>query len=298
MIWLYMSVLPGARKSSILDSASRLLSPLAFWKRSVDISDLILTPQKAIEELERRQKDPALRKKVEEFLKGDVPEYFKDGPILYIARHAATPNFETLRFINLIKHLGLRTVITQDSKGLFVSQNLVKRALGKLPICRRVTQKGKKINEHYENVTIIDFNGADGKALSEIKTLWGEGLIDFHKRLFSELNIEHVEIPDDAEWLDRHHRGRLLEHYKHLLALFVAHGIFFENYNTSDPEEIEFIKTVLRPACEFVEKKFGYKPLIVQIFPTTPESYRFWISYPTGIVKAVQESLQRIRIQT
>jgi hypothetical protein len=279
----------------VWDPVSRLFSPLLFWRNSsVDLSDLITTPAAALAELEKRRQDPTLKKKVEDYLQGDIPDYFNDGPILYIARHAATPNFETLRFVHLIRELGLKTVITQDSKGLFVSQNLVKRALGKMPICRRVTQKSGKVNEHYENITVIDFNDADGKPLSEIKTLWGESLIDFHKRLFTELKVQEIETPDDAEWLDRHHRGRLLEHYKHLLALFVTHGIFFENYNTEDPEEREFIKTVLRPACEFIEKKFGYKPLIVRIFPTAVESYHFWISYPGEVLTIVRESLKKI----
>lgn len=271
-----------------------VFSPLFFWKNKSDISDLTMPPFEAVQELKRRQKDPILKKKIEEYLSGDIPEYYRDGPILYLARHTVTPNFETLRFIHLISNLGLKTVVTQDSKGLFVTQNQVKRALGKLPVCRRVTQKGGKLNEHYQNVTIVDFNEADGKAFYEIKTLWGENLIDFHTRLFSELNIQVVEAPDDAKWLDRHHRGNLLEHYKQLLALFVAHGIFFENYNADDEHEVHFVEQVLRPACHFIEQRFGYRPIITQVFPTSFESYHFWISYPAKVMDIVRESLRTV----
>ncbi len=288
-----MSVLHGARTSSVLNVVSEILSPLFFWRNKTGgVSDLMFTPFEAVQELEKRRKDPTLQKKVEEYLAGDIPEYFKDGPIFYLARHTVTPNFETLRFIHLIRQLGLKTVISQDSKGLFVSQNQIKRALCKLPICRRITQKDGKLNEHYQNVTIVDFNEADGKSFAEIKTLWGEKLIDFHTRLFSELNVQMIETPDDAKWLDRHHRGDLLEHYKKLLALFVVHGIFFENYNVDDEHEVLFVKQILRPACRFIEQRFGYRPIIVQIFPTEPESYHFWMSYPAKVLDIVRESMK------
>lgn len=250
-----------------------------------------MTPLEAVKELEKRQNDPELKRKVEEYLAGDIPEYAKDGPILYLARHIVTPNFETLRFIHLISQLGLRTVISQDSKGLFVSQNQVKRALAKLSISRRITQKNAKLNELYQNVTIVDFNKADGKVFADIKTIWGERLIDFHTRLFSELGVKEIETPDDAKWLDRHYRGDLLEHYKKLLALFVVHGIFFENYNADDEHELLFVKEVLRPACHFIEQRFGYKPIIAQIFPTSFESYRYWISYPGKVLDIVRKSM-------
>ena len=287
-----MRVARRAQRPSLLDSFSKTFSPLFFWKKgSEDVSDLILNPFDALEELEKRRKDRTLQQNVEEYLQGDIPEYFKDGPILYLARHIVTPNFETLRFIYLTRQLGLNTVISQDSEGQFVSQNQVKRALCKLPICKRVTQKHGKINEQYENITVVDFNTVDGKSFANIDTLWGEKLTDFHRRLFLELKLGEIETPDDAKWLDRHHRGNLLEHYKKLLALFVVHGIFFENYNTEDEHEILFVKNILRPACRFVEERFGYRPLIVPIFPTSFESYRFWISYPSKVLEIARKSM-------
>lgn len=287
-----MNVSHEVHRPFFFNTVSKILSPLFFWRSARhDVSDIMFTPLEAVEELKRRRQDPELQKKVEEYLKGDIPDYFRHGPILYLARHIATPNFETLRFIRLMEHLGVKTVITQDSKGLFVSQNCVKRALGKLPIFRRHSQKGNRLHEQYENVTIVDFNESDGKPFSEIKTLWGEKLTDFHTRLFSELMSEKVESPDDAAWIDRHHRENLLEHYKHLLALFVVHGIFFENYNMDDSHEVDFVRHILRPACRFIEERFGYRPIITQVFPTTFESYHFWISYPKKVLDIVRKSM-------
>jgi hypothetical protein len=279
----------------VINVFSRLFSER---KKVDDISDLMMTPFEAVEELKRRRSDPTLQKKIEEYLKDDLPEYFKAGPILYIARYIVTPNFETLRFVHLMKDLGLDTVASYDSKGLFVSQNQVKRALCKLPICHRVTQKKGKLNEQYENVSIVDFNSADGKPFCDIKTIWGEGLIDFHTRLFSELKTRKIHTPDDAPWIDRHHRGDLLSHYKKLLALFVVHGVFLENYNTDDEHEVILLRDILRPACRFVEERFGYRPLITQIFPTPFESHHFWISYPRSVLKVVQQSMPKQHLHT
>jgi hypothetical protein len=267
-------------------------SVLPLRKERLDISELLMSPLDAMEELKRRREDPEIMRKVEEALKGDVPDYLKGDPILYLARHIVTPNFETIRFIHLLKELGLRTVVSQDSRGLFVSQNLIKRALCKLPVCIRVTQKDGKLNEHYQNVSVVDFNTADGKQFKDLRTVWGESLIDFHARLFTELGLMTAETPDDADWIDRHGRGDLLEHYKHLLLLFVTHGIFFENYNLDDDHEIHFIKEVLWPARDYVEEVTGYKPLIVPIFPAAPESYNFWISYPKEVLDVVNKSMK------
>ncbi len=286
-----MSHIRGTHSPSLLDTIMKTASSLFPKDKIDDLSDIMLTPFEAMHELKRRRRDPAQQKRVEEYLAGDIPEYFKGDPILYLARHIVTPNFETLRFIHLMRHLGLKTVITQDSKGLFVSQNNVKRALCKLPICCRVAQKNSILHEQYHNVTIVDFNKTDGKLFSEIETVWGEKLINFHQRLFRELGLEEVEFPDDADWIDRHYRGNLLRHYKDLMALFVVHGIFFENYNPDEPQEVYFVRTILRPACEYVKEKFGYYPLIVQVFPTSFESTHFWMSYPSKVLDIIRKSM-------
>ncbi len=288
-----MSVLYGVKKPAILKSISEAFPRIFSKSRTTGVADLMFTPLEAVAELKRRQEDPMLRKKVEEYLAGDIPEYFKDGPILYLARHIVTPNFETMRFINSMQQLGMKIVVSHDSKGMFVPYNQIKKALCKLPVCRRVSKKGGKLNEHYENMTIVDFNAADGKSFSEIQTLWGERLIDFHDRLFSEFVEGEVHRPDDAAWIDRHHRENLLEHYKHLLALFMVHGIFFENYDTDDAHERYFVNNILRPACHSLEKRFGCRPLLVELFPATPESNRFWISYPNKVLDIVRKSMQK-----
>jgi hypothetical protein len=252
----------------------------------------LLTPlPDALVELERRKRDPVLKKKIEEYLKGDIPPYFGESPVLYLARHIATPNFETLRFLHLVEPLGLPTVIGQDLKDKFVPKNQLKRALGKLHVSTGITRHGLEFKEHFENVRIVDFNTESGKLFRDITTVWGEPLADFHNGLFKELASTDVTIVDDSAWIDRHHRGRLVSHYRKFLTLFILHGVLFEDYSLDDKEERAFIRKVLEPAFRTVEKKFGCRPLIAQLTPTTVESPEYWISYPSKVLGLVRKRM-------
>ena len=238
----------------------------------------------ALEEIHERSKDTDLKKRVEDYLGGDIPSYLNGKPALYLARHIASPNFETLRFLHLLEPLGLPVVIGQDTKDIFTSSNMLKRVLGKMPVCIRITAKNGEVHEHYQNKTIIDFSLAQGKPFSEVETLWGEKLVSFHERLFNLFTKDGARVEDDHAWIDRHHRGDLLEHYKKFLALFIAHGVLFEDYLVEDKEEEFFIREILGPAFTFVEEKFGVRPLITQLTPSSVESVKFWISYPKEVL--------------
>lgn len=226
--------------------------------------------------------------KVARYLEDDIPEPFRDEPVLYLARHIATPNFETLRFLHLVEPLNMKTVISQDPRDKFVSNNQLKKALGKLPVLTHARIKDGVYHEQFERVSIVDFNTMNGKPFYEVQTLWGESLTDFHKSLFEKFARYPVHIVNDSEWIDRQHRGNLLAHYKKFLALFVVHGVLFEDYALDDREEARFIRTVLRPAYAAVERHFGLRPLIAPLTPTSMESPEFWISYPKAVLDIVQ----------
>lgn len=257
----------------------------------VRVDDLMTPFPQVLEELKRRAKDTKLHDDVLTYLSGDLPDYFKDGPVLYLARHIATPNFETLRFLHLTEPLSMKTVIGQDSKDRFVAHNPLKKALGKLSICTAITQKEGKLNEQFQNISIFDFNTENGKAFKDIRTFWGEPLVDFHLNLFGTFAKHGASIIDDGEWIDRNHRGDLLEHYKKFLALFIVNGILFEDYLVEDKQEGEFITNVLRPAFEHVERELGVRPLITQLTPTSIESGNFWLSYPKEVLEIVEEKM-------
>lgn len=252
----------------------------------------LLTPlPNALEELERRRKDPVLRNKIEKYLKHDIPPYFGESPVLYLARHVATPNFETLRFLHLVEPLNLPTVIGQDLRDKFAPKNQLKKALGKLHVSTGISKQGTEFTEHFQNVRVVDFSTESGKRFGDIRTIWGEPLAQFHNDLFRELTDIQVSIVDDSAWIDRHHRGKLVPHYKKFLALFVLHGVLFEDYSLDDAEERKFIRKVLTPAFKTIERKFGCRPLIAQLTPTTVESADYWISYPHKTLDLVRKRM-------
>ena len=258
---------------------------------TIDSSNLkrFLTPfAEAIEELKRRKQDRVLEERVREYLNADIPNYFFDAPVFYLARHVATPNFETLRFMHLLDSAGFKTIISQDEKDMFVASNPMKKALIKAPIHTGFSLKDKKYHERFQYESIGDINQANGKQFSEITTHWGQPLIGFHKELCEIYFGDRVQVIDDSAWIDRNHRGNLLEHYKRFLALFIVHGVLFEDYLIEDEQERDFIDKVLAPAFAWVEEYFGCKPLIAQLNPTSAESEHFWISYPARVGEIIK----------
>ncbi|MFA7302213.1 MAG: hypothetical protein WC030_00495 [Candidatus Paceibacterota bacterium] len=250
-------------------------------------SDLLTPISQALAELKRRQADSDLKQRVLDYLDNDIPAYFAQGPILYLARHLATPNLETIRFSSLLRAFSVPVVIGQDPSDKFVSNNPLKRALCRLPVHTAKMNSDGSTAEEYQKVTIVDFNVANGKPFQEIETLWGEKLTRFHAGLCSRLFDSAVRLEDDSPWIDRHHRGDLLAHYREFLALFIVGGVLFEDFLSDDPEELEFMETVFRPAFSHVEKVFGVRPLITQLLPRSAQSELFWMAYPREVLDII-----------
>lgn len=235
----------------------------------------------AVAEIQRRRTDTNLRQQVEEFLGGDIPEYLRGPqPVLYLARHIATPNLETLRFVALARPFGLPMVIGQDTQDKFVTHNAMKRALGKLPM-----QRGNGPRSYR---TVIDFTAAQGQRLCDIRTSDGQPLPDFHASLMQAAHLDNVQVADDAPWIDRQQRGQLSEHYKRFLALFVAHGVMLENYET---EDAPLLRVVIEPAFVFVERLFGVRPLIANLAADVVPPMD-WNAYPEHIHRQLDQRLR------
>lgn len=247
----------------------------------------IFTPlSEAILEVQLRHKNEALRKQINEYLAHDIPNHFnRETPILYLARHIATPNYETLRFVELGKPHALPLVIGQDRKGKFVSHNDIKKPLGKMPVTKGVS---KRLDEIIEYFTIIDFSEAQGKPFEEIQTKKGHSMVDFHNSLFREVYPLEVEIHEESDWIDRNGRNDLLEQYKRMLALVTVYGIMFESY----PEkEAGLVENILLPAMKEIEAVTGYKPLIVEHIDPELEDTRDWNAYPSVLYQFVKQHL-------
>ena len=245
--------------------------------------------EEAIKEIKRRRQDNELLKKVSNFLDGDIPDHFnKEKPILYLSRHLATPNYEALRFIEVCKLGGLPLVIGQDLKGTFVGNNELKRGLAKLAVTRGLSHT---LNEIIEYFTIVDFSTEQGKPLSEVKTKAGTPIAKLHEKLLREIYPNSVEIVDESEWIDRNSRNDIVKQYEKMLALMTVHGVMFESY----PEtELDFVKSVLQPSFEKIEKEIGVRPLIVELISDEMELHRDWNSYPSVLYQFIKEEMDKI----
>lgn len=254
-----------------------------------DASDLLTSPAEAIEEINRRRKNAKLIRQVEEYLHGDIPRYLRGPkPVLHLARHVAAPSFETLRFVELARPFNLPIVVSQDPKDKFVSNNSLKRALGKMPVVKGVSSDGHDIVEYF---TVVDFSKTLGKSFRNIKTITGEPLVKFQNDLLREIYPKEMKIVNDSAWIDRHHRGNLLEHYKKFLSLLIVHGVMFESYVD---EDALFVKDILRPAYKFIKKKFGVKPLICNLVDSDILYTRDWYSYPSVLYRYVKDFTKKV----
>jgi hypothetical protein len=241
-------------------------------------NQIVYTPlSDAIRLLNERQKDPELIKKIEKLLNNDIPEPLRKMDKYGISgKQVATPNFDNIWFIKLTKEFGLKAVFFEYFDDKFTSNNDFKHSLGQLLIHNKVDKHGYNIEE---KITIIDFNKSNGKKLKDIKTLWGESLINFHKKLFESqsLNINDFIFYDESNWL-KTHGNTAKNYYKNDMLLYICHGILFENFLLTESEGV-FTKDVLLPALQEVMNLVGVKPLIVPIPPMDIESDSIWYSY-------------------
>lgn len=153
----------------------------------------------------------------------------------------------------------------------FLSRNESKYSLGKLHFAKGINKKGDQI---IETLAVVDFNGIDHKLLSEVKTLWGQGMVDFHHELLFKTHPEFQEnIFDLSNWL-KNLGGNSKSYYKKFLSLFLKDAVLFENF-LLESDERNFTNTVVMPAIKEIAQESGYKPLIVALEPTELEGIDF-----------------------
>lgn len=251
-------------------------------------NQIVYTPlSEALRLLDERQKDPKLLVKVEKLLKGEIPFFLKKNKCGVLGRQIATPNHETKMFIKITKENNLFPVFFEYYDDKFTSNNNYKHSLGQLQL---QTKGFDKYGDYrFEKITIIDFNKYNGKKLRDTKTLWGEFLIDFHKRLFSEQDfaLKDLYFYDGSEWFKKHGGQKAISFYTNFLSLFLCHGILFENFLTSKDEDGEFTKNIFLPALEKVINLTGVKPLIIPIGPLDIENDNFWFHHLLKIKKII-----------
>lgn len=245
---------------------------------TADVSDMYTPLSVAKEEIWRRWNDKALRKKVEDIL-GDVPNIIKDGPKALLFRNIASPNFEFKRFVELSGKVELKPACIEYHHDKFCTRNQDKLHLGRLVLFKGKDKNGDRIVRHKK---IIDLKREENQRFSDICTLDGNKLIDFHHKFLGNL-FKEVAIEDLSSWLMKK-KGKdmtsVTSVYPHVLVLFLCHGIFFESFFIDhNKDERAFTFEIIKPAFDEIKKQFGLKPLIVRLFLKEEEGDSFWQYY-------------------
>jgi len=241
-------------------------------------------------EIRRRWNDKKLRKKLEEFLGGDIPDIFKEEPKSIFARHVISLNYELYHFLKICKCSEMDYGFIEYTKDKFTSANSSKYHLCRLFFHDGNSKKGERI---INGLKVVNITEADGKIIDSLRTNWNEKIVDFHHRLLC------IAVPDinsrifDVSFWEKRKGRSIKNFYKYYLALFVCYGILFENFLLNE-EEIDFTKNVAVPTFQKIEKYFGIKPLIVRMLPKNTEEKLFWFHYH-GFLKPLIKNMIKIK---
>lgn len=238
------------------------------------MNSLYTSLEKAREELCSRRFDSTLLRRVEDFLNGHIPAPFECGPKAVSTAHVATPNFSYLEFLSMARKAELPPLFFEYRNDLFVTTNYDKACMAKMVFCREC---GRDIISKQ----VINLDGSLEKTpFHELVTLWGEPFVSFHHRALKTCDLG-AELWDGSLWYAAQ-GGSPRDYYPRILALFICHGILFENYLVNKREAV-FTNEIVLPAFEMVTRFFGVQPLIVRIVPEEAAEDKFWWRYPSNI---------------
>jgi hypothetical protein len=237
----------------------------------------------ARKEIWRRWNDDKLRKKVEDFLEGYVPNVFSEEPKAILFRYIATPDFEYSRARDLSDEIGLKLLYLEYLGDKFCTINPDKRTLGRMIFFHAKNINGDNI---ISKKNIFDLAQNDGKPFEEIITFSGINLVDFHHQLFKSYfwNSDFWDITNFAK-----QRGKnASETYPFFLSLFACFGVLFEAYDINhSKEEYRFVDKVVCPAFNRISKTLGVNPIIVRLYTNGDEGNGFWSYYPEFLKNSI-----------
>ncbi|MDO8659917.1 MAG: hypothetical protein Q7K54_04970 [Candidatus Parcubacteria bacterium] len=240
-------------------------------------NNIYFTLDEAREEIKKRWGNKDLKKKVEDYLANNfIPGLLSNEPKAVFIKSVMSPDNGYDFFSLNAKYLGLKPLLSEYTHDLFIGLSEEKLGLARLHLLWN--DGTKKLSD------IVDFKKYHGKQIPEVKVISGESLIDFHRNLFKFSQYPINEITDISEYFKSY--GKPKDYYPFYLANFICHGVLFENFET-DPKthEYKFTEEVALPVINFLEKKFGFRPIIVKLYPDNQNNDEdfFWWCYNRNI---------------
>lgn len=242
-----------------------------------DILEEIYTPFSQLEkEIERRSNDHALVERVRLFWKEHPFPYSFEGPRAIFNREIITPNREMQYFMDLVSSLNMEPLLLEYPAGKFVNKNKNKYFLCKLLFSK---EKATMFDDTKATCRVVDFNIWEGKPLSDVKTIWGDSLIETHRELLESVYPSvSKNIVNITDWFNTT-RHITEYYYLYFMSLFICDGVLFENFMLSDESEREFFFEKILPSFRKATEIFGVKPLIFPLLPIEHEKDPFWYSH-------------------
>jgi len=236
-------------------------------------NNIYYTLDEAAEEIKKRWSDKILKKKVEEFLSNKfIPGFFKDIQRAVYPKSVVSPNNACDLFFLNAKYLGLEPLLVEYTNDLFTGLSEDKLLLARLHLLWH--------DGTLQTADIVDYKKYHEKQLQEVRVVSGEKLIDFHHNLFKLSQYPTGEIMDMSKYFKSY--GRPKDFYPYYLANFICHGVLFEKFET-DPKsrELKFTREIVMPSMDFLQKKFGVGPIIVNLYTndSTGAEDPFWACY-------------------
>jgi hypothetical protein len=235
--------------------------PRAYQHSELDLKNFYTSAKEAGKIVRERWQNIELRKAVEEKFGNGIPKEILNGPNGALWRQIGTPDREFMRFLDLAEEANIQPICFETIEDKFVKENFTKLGLTNLPVMTGLTKDGKTI---VEKIKIIDFDKTVEKRMCDIKTLWGEPLVDFHHWwLRTIFPIMENRVVDIYKWI-KNNGAMPEEYYPAVMAFALCHYILFDDYDLLAAED-EFTTEVVLPAFKEIETKFGLCPLIVKI---------------------------------
>lgn len=242
-------------------------------------------------EIHKRWQDEDLKERVRVYLGGSIPVPFQQCPRAVLSRNIISPDHELTHFLHMAEQLNIMPIGLEGINDRFVTNNEDKMLLVKPRFLMGYDKNHDVISQ---TKLIVDLDMEKGKKFSEVTTLWGENLVDFHHRILRKYVTKDLELYDDFQWFAENEMKTSIEqYYKKFLALFVAHGVLFENF-TNEGDEERFTAEVFLPALHEIIQTFGKAPLIIPAQPEDEVMDVYWWCYPREVMNDIQIKTQAI----